>query len=211
MKRSSLLLAGGLGTRFNGREKALLPLKDGTFIENTLKVLEKVSDEVIISFRDEGQIRLFDEFVHGRKTVTDTFRNTGPLAGMLEGFKKASGDYVFVVACDMPCLNAEVIDLMFGMCEGHDAVIPVNTSGQKEPLHAVYKRRSMLSVVERSIREGNRSVMSPVSKLDDVLFLEGGQISKIYRGLMTFININTPQDMNVLETDRDDRSCGGKK
>lgn len=211
MKRSSLLLAGGLGTRLNGREKAFLPLRDGTFIENTLKVLEKVSDELILSFRDEDQIRLFDEFVHGRKTVVDTFLNTGPLAGMLEGFKKATGEYIFVVACDMPYLNVEVIELMFGMCEGHDAVIPVHTSGQKEPLHAVYKRTSMLSFIESSIKEGNRSVMSPVSRLGDVLFLEGEEISKIDGGLMTFININTARDMDVLEKDRDDRSCGGKR
>ncbi|MDW7732408.1 MAG: molybdenum cofactor guanylyltransferase [Methanolobus sp.] len=211
MKRSSLLLAGGLGTRLNGCEKALLPLRDGTFIGNTLKILGKVSDEVILSFRDEDQIKIFDEYVRGNKTVTDTFRNAGPLAGMLEGFRKASGEYVFVVACDMPYLSSEVIELLFSICEGHDAVIPVNPSGQKEPLHAVYRRSSMLVAIENSIREGNRSVMSSVSRLGDVLFLEDEDISKIGTGLMAFTNINTLRDMEVLEKDGEGRSCGDRR
>ncbi|WP_406657857.1 molybdenum cofactor guanylyltransferase [Methanolobus sp. ZRKC2] len=202
MKKSSLLLAGGLGTRLNGYEKALLPLKDGTFIENTLKVLDRVSDEVIISFRDEKQLLLFEEYTHGRETVVDILRNVGPLAGMLEGFKKASYDYIFVAACDMPYLNGEVVELLFDMCEDHDAVIPVNTSEQKEPLHAVYRRKPMLAAIENSLREGNLSVMSPVSRLDDVLFLESEEITTIDKGIMTFTNINTPGDMDALERNR---------
>lgn len=203
MKRTSLLLAGGLGTRLNGSEKALLLLEGSTFIENTLRILDMVSDEVIVSFRDEGQVLRFEEYVREKETVIDVLRNAGPLAGMLEGIKKASGDYVFVVACDMPYLSREVVELLFNMSEGYDAVIPVNTSGQKEPLHAVYNRNSMLLAIELSIREGNMSVMSPVSILENVLFLESAEISKINNGLMTFTNINTPRDMDVLKLERD--------
>ena len=53
MISSSLLLAGGLGTRMNGREKALMMLEDSTLLERSLSVLDDVSDEVIISLRDE--------------------------------------------------------------------------------------------------------------------------------------------------------------
>ena len=134
MKRSSLLLAGGLGTRFNGKEKALLPLGDITFIENSLQVLDEVSDEVIVSLRDEFQVRSFSSYTVGRKIVTDSIMNRGPLAGMLEGFRASTGDYVFVVACDMPFLNPDVIDVLFEVAEGHDALIPVGGDGKKEPL-----------------------------------------------------------------------------
>ncbi|QLC49548.1 molybdenum cofactor guanylyltransferase [Methanolobus zinderi] len=200
--RSSILLAGGLGTRLNGYEKALLPLEEGTFIENTLQVLESVSDEVVVSFRDEEQLDLFREYVCGKETVIDKLRNIGPLGGMLEGFKKASGEYVFVVACDMPYLNGELINLLFERLEGHDAVLPVNSSGQKEPLHAVYRRKPMLSETKRCVGEGLRSVMAPVSALDDVLFLESEEISKIDKDLLSFTNINTARDMDMLGKDK---------
>ncbi|KXS41009.1 MAG: molybdopterin-guanine dinucleotide biosynthesis protein [Methanolobus sp. T82-4] len=200
--RSSVLLAGGLGTRLNGYEKALLPLDGGTFIENTLQVLESVSDEVIVSFRDEEQLDLFQEYVRGKRTVTDQLRNIGPLGGMLEGFKKASGEYVFVVACDMPYLNRELISLLFERSGGHDAVLPVNNSGKNEPLHAVYRRRPMLSEIEKCVDKGLRSVMAPVSALDDVLFLESAEISKIDKDLLSFTNINTARDMDMLGKDK---------
>ena len=196
------MLAGGLGTRLGGREKALLSLNNGTFIGNTLQVLDRVCDETIISFRDESQLRQFGTYVCGRKTVLDTISHAGPLAGMFEGFKEASGEYVFVVACDMPYLNSDVIDLLFRMAEGHDAVVPVSTSGKKEPLHAVYKRVPMLYAMERSLREGDRFVMSPVMKMDDVLFPEAGDMNDIDKELMTFININTPQDLDRLKNNR---------
>jgi molybdopterin-guanine dinucleotide biosynthesis protein A len=202
MKRSSILLAGGLGSRLGGREKALLSLNNSTFIGNALQVLDRVCDEAIISFRDKCQLRQFGTYVCGRKTVLDTIHRAGPLAGMLEGFKEASGEYVLVVACDMPYLNSDVIDLLFRVAEGHDAVVPVGASGKKEPLHAVYKRVPMLRAIEMSLREGDRFVMSPVLKLDDVLFLEAGDLDDIDKELMTFININTPEDLDNIKSNR---------
>lgn len=201
MKRSSVLLAGGLGTRLQRREKALLPFKGSTFIENTLQVLESVCDEVIISFRDEAQRKHFGSYAHGRSTVLDTMQSAGPLAGMLEGFRAALGDYVFVTACDMPYISPDIIELMFGMAEGHDAVVPVSASGKREPLHAVYKRIPMLHAIEASLQEGDRFVMSPVLKLDNVLYPGAEVFCHAGKELMSFANINTPEDLEKLEGD----------
>jgi molybdopterin-guanine dinucleotide biosynthesis protein A len=199
MKRSSLLLAGGLGTRLEGREKALLLLNGNTFIENTLRVLDRVCDEVIISFRDEAQLRQFGEYAHERKTVLDTLQHAGPLAGMLEGFRAASGEYLLVVACDMPYINADVIDRLFKLADGHDAVVPVGASGKKEPLHAVYKKLPMLHAIEVSLLEGDRFAMSPVLKLKDVMFPEVRSLDDLGKEGITFININTPEDLAKLK------------
>jgi molybdopterin-guanine dinucleotide biosynthesis protein A len=199
MKRSSLLLAGGLGTRLEGREKALLLLDGTTFIENTLRVLDRVCDEVIISFRDEAQLRHFGGYVRGRKTVLDTIQHAGPLAGMLEGFREALGEYVLVVACDMPYIDADVIERLFELAESHNAVVPVSDSGRKEPLHAVYKRVPMLQAIEVSLLEGNRFAMSPVLKLENVMFPESRDLAESNKGRITFININTPEDLAGLE------------
>jgi molybdopterin-guanine dinucleotide biosynthesis protein A len=199
LKRSSILLAGGLGTRLQGREKALLPLKGSTFIENTLQVLETVCEEVIISFRDEAQRKHFGSYARGRNTVLDTMQNTGPLAGMLEGFRAARGEYVLVTACDMPYISPDIIELMFRMAEGHDAVVPVSASGTREPLHAVYRRVPMLRAIEASLQGGNRFAMSPVLKLDDVLYPGAEVFCHAGKGLMSFANINTPEDLEKLE------------
>ncbi|WP_406661137.1 molybdenum cofactor guanylyltransferase [Methanolobus sp. ZRKC3] len=198
MKRSSLLLAGGLGTRLNGKEKALLPFKEGALIENTLRVLDEVSDEVVISLRDESQVQYFSSYLQGRKTVTDSIRNIGPLAGMLEGFRKAEGEYILVVACDMPFLDSDILNELFEMVQGHDAVVPVSPGGKKEPLHAVYRRDPMISLIDESIGEGDRFVLSPVLKLSDVIYMDKTELKEIGGQLRTFANINSPEDMEML-------------
>jgi Molybdopterin-guanine dinucleotide biosynthesis protein A len=199
MKRSSLLLAGGLGTRLNGREKALMVCQDSTLLEHTLAVLEDVSDEVIISLRDNEQVQQFSEYLGSRKVVTDQIRNAGPLAGMLSGFEEACGDYVFTVACDMPFLNGRLIDMMFDTVGEHDALIPISEYGKKEPLHSVYRRDKMLAAIETAMDGGHRSILAPVSSLENVLYLDADSMKKIDKDLKSFVNINTPSDMVKLD------------
>ncbi|WP_319507062.1 molybdenum cofactor guanylyltransferase [uncultured Methanolobus sp.] len=199
MKRSSLLLAGGLGTRLDGREKAMMVCQDSTLLERTLAVLEDVSDEVIISLRDNEQVQQFSEYLGSRKVVTDQIRNAGPLAGMLAGFEEACGDYVFTVACDMPFLNGRLIDMMFDMVGQHDALIPISEYGKKEPLHSVYRRDKMLAAIETAMDGGHRSILAPVSYLENVLYLDADSMKKIDKDLKSFVNINTPSDMVKLD------------
>ncbi|WMW23333.1 molybdenum cofactor guanylyltransferase [Methanolobus mangrovi] len=199
MIRSSLLLAGGLGTRLDGREKALMVCQDTTLLERTLAVLEDVSDEVIVSLRDDEQVEHFSEYLGDRKVVTDKIRNAGPLAGMLAGFEKACGDYVFTVACDMPFLNGRLIDMMFDMVGEHDALIPISEYGTKEPLHSVYRRDKMLEAIESAMHDGYRSILAPVSSLEDVMYLDAAAMKKIDKDLKSFVNINTPSDMVKLD------------
>jgi molybdopterin-guanine dinucleotide biosynthesis protein A len=197
MKRTSLLLAGGLGTRLNGKEKALLPFGDGVLIENTLKTLDAVSDEVIISLRDKSQVEYFAPYIQGRKIVTDTIINAGPLVGILDGFMEATGDYIFVVACDMPFIDSGIINRLFEIAEGHDAVIPISSSGKKEPLHSVYCRKSLIPLISGSIKQGDRFVMAPVLGLDDVIYVGKNELEQ-NGGRDIFANINSPEDMEML-------------
>ena len=199
MNRSSLLLAGGLGTRLDGREKALMVCQDTTLLERTLAVLEDVSDEVIVSLRDDEQVEQFSEYLGDRKVVTDKIRNAGPLAGMLAGFERACGDYVFTVACDMPFLNGRLIDMMFDMVGEHDALIPISEYGTKEPLHSVYRRDKMLVAIESAMKDGYRNILAPVSSLEKVLYLDAAAMKKIDKDLKSFVNINTPSDMVKLD------------
>jgi molybdopterin-guanine dinucleotide biosynthesis protein A len=199
IERSSLLLAGGLGTRMNGREKALMMFENDTLLERSLSILDDVSDEVIVSLRDEKQVQDFSSYLQDRTVVTDRIRNVGPLAGMLAGFESACGEYVFTVACDMPYLNRALIDMMFNMVGEHDALIPISEYGTKEPLHAVYRKDTMLEAIEKALEEGNRSILSPVSFLENVIYLDSEIIRTIDQDFKSFVNINAPSDMLKLE------------
>lgn len=176
----------------------MLTYKDSTLLENAICVLGRVVDEIIVSVRDEKQQKAFSEFVQGTKLLCDQYEGKGPLAGMLEGMRAASGNYVFVVACDMPFLQPDVIDLLFKEASGHGAAVPMWEDGRKEPLHAVYNREQLIPIIERSILKDDHRVMNAVSQLYDARFISVDRIQLIDRELVSFVNINTSDDLEQI-------------
>lgn len=197
-KTSSLILAGGRGRRLKGVEKALIPCKGGTLIEHIIAVLDPLVDDIVVSVRDGGQMDALEPYIGDCCAVVDRYHDTGPLAGILEGLKAAGGEYTFVTACDMPYLNSGAVELLFERAIGHDCALPVGDNGVYEPLHAVYRTASMLDETQKAIERGERFILAPIFKLEDVVTVGMDEIRKVDPYLKTFLNINTMQDMEQM-------------
>ena len=197
--RSALILAGGRSRRMGYKEKALLPIGDKTILEHVMDSLDGVVDEIIISMRDATQQELLNDYTQGYDVVLDKFVDVGPLSGILEGLKAATGEYVFVAACDMPYINNDVVELLFKHVEGHDAAIPVWENEDLEPIHAVYRTRPMAVETEKAILRNEKFVLAPVFKMQDLVFVNMDEIRELDPDLRTFVNINTPDDVEKLQ------------
>lgn len=199
--RSALILAGGRSRRMGFKEKALLPIGDKTILEHVIDALDGVVDEIIISMRDTPQQELLNDYIQGHDVVLDKLQDVGPLSGILEGAKAATGEYVFVVACDMPFINTDAVELLFKYAEGHDAAIPVWENENLEPMHAVYCTRPMAVETEKAILRNEKFVLAPVFKMQDLVFVKIDEIRKLDPDLRTFVNVNTPDDVEKLQND----------
>ena len=197
--RSALILAGGSGRRLGCKEKALIPIKGRTILEYNLDLFERLVDEVIISVRDDEQKCVLVQYTGERTIIADHYTDVGPLAGILEGLKEAEGEYVFITACDMPFLNLEVIEMLFQRAIGHDAAIPVWENKMLEPLHAVYRTSPMVIETEKALKNGDKIALAPVFNMKDVVYVDMEDVRAIDPGLRTFININTQEDMELIE------------
>ena len=198
MIRSAVILAGGRGRRMGDVEKALIPIKDMTLIEHIIEVLDPLVDEIVVSARDDEQAAVLEQLVGGRNVVVDHRQGVGPLAGILSGLEAAGGEYTFVTACDMPYLNAQVVDYLFGRALGHDAAVPVGDEGVYEPLHAVYRTAPMLLETGLALEDGERFILAPVFKLGKVEDVGMDEIREFDSDLQSFVNINTPEDVERL-------------
>jgi len=118
---------------------------------------------------------------------------------MLEGFKKAKGEYIFVTACDMPFIDKEVVKFMFKCAEGHDAAVPVHNDGSMEPLCSVYRVEPMLPLIESSIQANRKFILSPVFELDDVVKVNIELLKEFDPQLKSLININTLEDLGRFD------------
>jgi molybdopterin-guanine dinucleotide biosynthesis protein A len=195
---SAIILAGGRGRRLGYKEKALIPVNGKPIIKHTIEVLEDVVDEIIISVRDDGQKQQLKEYTTDRIVVVDKYNNEGPIAGILEGLKAAAGNYVFVVACDMPFLNIGVVEILFKHAQGHDGALPVRDDGIFEPLHAVYRTVPMMVEAKKAIEKGERFILDPIFNLDDMVLIEMDEIREYDPELKTFLNVNTQEDVENI-------------
>lgn len=201
--RSGLILAGGRSARFGGGEKSLRLVGGKRMICRVIDALCPVTGELVISVRDEQQKDLLFPFISGFDFVYDEVQGIGPLAGILAGLERAKGDYVIIVACDMPLISAAAIRLLFESAKGHDAAVPGHEGGLIEPLHAVYRREPMLRAVKESIAAGERKISAPLKRMKDVVYVPDEEIKKVDPELETFLNVNRAEDMERIRLTRD--------
>lgn len=191
--RSAIVLVGGEARRADGREKYFFSYDGTTFIERLLNTLRPVVDEIVVVARNKEQCARFAGFSSIRCT-TDIRQGIGPVGGLHAGVLAATGDLLFVSACDMPCVHAGVVDYLFNAIDDYEAVIPSWNSDMLEPLHAVYRRESLLSYLAShqslSLRTMIRSLNAFYLPVDD--------LRSIDPSLMTFTNINKLEELEAI-------------
>src|SRR5512136_16381 len=121
--RSAVVLVGGDAQRAHGREKYFFTYLGKTFIERLVDSLRQVVDEIILVARNPEQCKRFNE-VKGIRCISDIRTRIGPIGGLHAGSRAAHGDLIFVSACDMPCIDPNVIAYLFDNIGNYDAVIP---------------------------------------------------------------------------------------
>jgi molybdenum cofactor guanylyltransferase len=195
--RSAIVLVGGEARRANGQEKYFFTYEGKTFIERLIESLAQVVDEIILVARDPEQCKRFNA-IKGVRCITDIRAGTGPIGGLHAGSLAARGDLLFVSACDMPCVDPKVIAYLFSRIGGYDAAIPRWNPEMLEPLHAVYRRTSLIAYLEN---HASLSLRSMVKELD-TLYVPVDEIRAIDHELITFTNINKIEDLERINNNR---------
>jgi len=93
-----------------------------------------------------------------------------------------------------------VIELLFRRASNADAAIPRWNRQSIEPLQAVYRRVATLKAASETLAPTDLSLEDMIRKLGRVVYVSvEDEIARIDRGLSTFFNINTREDMKVAE------------
>jgi molybdopterin-guanine dinucleotide biosynthesis protein A len=182
---TGIVLAGGESRRM-GRDKAFLTLDGIPLIERVLRPLRAVFPRIIIVTNDPASYVSYDAIV-----VTDAVNKQGPLTGIYTGLLHSRDDYNFVVACDMPYLNPDLITYMASLTQGHDIVAPM-VAGYLEPLHAFYHRR-LLPVIEERLGRDARQIRGIYDKAR-VHYVTETEIDRHDPERRSFKNLNTPEE-----------------
>jgi molybdenum cofactor guanylyltransferase len=191
--RSAVVLVGGEARRANGQEKYFFTYRGKTFIERLVDSLQEVVDEIILVARNPEQCRRFDG-IRGIRCITDIRAGIGPIGGLHAGSLAAHGEFIFVSACDMPCINPAVIAHLFDSIDDYDAVIPRWNPDMLEPLHAVYRKTALLNYLDSHDSLSLRSMVMSLS----ARYLPVDELKSIDPDLKTFTNINKLEDLQRI-------------
>lgn len=185
---SAAILAGGNNRRFDGHMKPLAPFRGRTILDRQLEVLEPLFDEILLITNTPD---LFSQYA-SVQILTDRLPGHGPLSGIHTALSKASGDSVFVVAGDMPFINAETLREQLRLAREHPqkAIVP-QPGRQIEPLHAIYHKTNLASLQDHLQSAHELSVRKWIQKIS-VYYWKVNDPNP-------FININTPEELRKYE------------
>ena len=188
-KISGVVLAGGAGSRFDGRMKPKIFIEGETIISRILSVINDIFDEIIIVTNSPDE---FSDFSFCR-IVNDEIRDAGPLGGIHAALKTSCNDAIFVFAGDMPFLDRNVILRMIEAYSNSkaDALIP-RVGKYIEPLHSIYSL-SVTEHLEAYLKSGQKRAVRDYAELLEVEYIQFEESETIKKA---FTNINSPSDLD---------------
>ncbi len=183
------ILSGGENKRFP-IIKGFIKIDNERIIERGVKLLKKYFSNVIISTNNPEIY-----FYLGIPMFGDVVNQRGPVAGLLTCLLNADNENIFVMACDMPFVKKEIIELIVSYSDGHDAIVPVYNS-QTQPLLAIYNKR-ITPVIKDLLKNNKRSLRTLLNNIN-VKYINEQDIVSIDREGVSFKNINTLEDIEGI-------------
>jgi molybdopterin-guanine dinucleotide biosynthesis protein A len=198
MDLDAFILIGGKSSRL-GSDKAFVELDGRTLAARSAYMVETALLPSRMTFvaRNENQSQTGLLFAPGYPFITDLKPGFGAWSGLDAALTHARSAWTFILACDLPFMSAELLQLLAGFANGDtDAVVPRQPDGRLQPLCAFYRTRAAISVVE-AIFTGQRS-LPPINAIFDDLktrIVEPDEFGDLPNSEKLFLNINTHNDL----------------
>jgi len=187
---SALILAGGLNTRMQGRNKAFMRLGGRHFLTRILETVRLHLDDCLIVTR---QVELYREWP--ATIVADRLPVRSPLTGIHAGLLSMPGDYALVTSCDTPLLQKAVVARLLGELEPEADVIVPASGTYFQPLCALYSRRCA-AVIEELLAQGEVKVDRLYARVR-VKPIDYCHFEAVDPQLVSFFNVNTLADLET--------------
>lgn len=167
----AVLLRGGRSRRM-GRDKALLPWKESTFLETIASELDFLDEkylsvaaatgspdrDILTSAAENGEIgsspdrdRLSDDWIR----LPDLIPDCGPLGGIYTALQTCRAEWALVVSCDVPAVQQSFFKMLLQERNGGaDIIYPLTPDGRMHMTCAVY-RKAATPILRRQIEMGD--------------------------------------------------------
>ncbi len=131
----------------------------------------------------------------GYRVVEDSVDNFGPVAGILAALEDSSSPRTLVIACDLPNVRPELLEMLFRRAESAnvDAVVPIAPDGREQPLCAVYGKGAV-EPLRQAVKTGVHKVKLALGGLSTAYLLPP-EFHDIDPSGEMLLNVNRPEDL----------------
>ena len=154
---TAIIMAGGKSKRM-GQDKGMLLINEKPVVEYIFDQLRAHFSQILVSSNDVSKY----DFL-GIEVVPDEVKGRGPLVGIASALRASMNDINFVIACDIPEVDINLVRQLIRESKGFDAVLPKTGPTKFEPLFAVYKKSS-LAAIDESIAAGHYKILEPLER-----------------------------------------------
>ncbi|NJS10410.1 MAG: molybdenum cofactor guanylyltransferase [Microcoleus sp. CSU_2_2] len=191
-KIAVIVLAGGKSSRM-GKDKALLEFEGRSLLQRSCEVAASLTSEVYVltAWPDRYRSILTTEC----QFLLEYSPETGPLVALTQGLTEIVAEWILLLACDLPLLEADIIqnwvDRLTEVPLSTLAVVPYQNS-RWEPLCGFYRSQS-LSSLQRFIESGGRSFQVWLNQIGAT------PLPVSIREAVMLSNCNTPEEFEHLK------------
>jgi molybdopterin-guanine dinucleotide biosynthesis protein A len=130
---TAFILSGGKSSRM-GTNKALLEIDGKSLIQRMVELLDIIFSTVVISSNDSGLYEFLD-----KKIIKDIYSERGPLGGIHSTLISTNTIRNYLISCDMPFINKELIKFLCNYESEKDIIVP-KADGRIQPLCGIYSK-----------------------------------------------------------------------
>jgi len=182
MKITGVIIAGGQSRRM-GFDKKQIDFEGKSFLQRSIDLLTKITDEVVINSNENIPTSLH--------IIKDESQNKGPLGGIYSVLKNIKNDLALVVPGDLPLLDEEVLEFLLNNYDGKSKACVFEVNNHIEALVGLY-HKNILPDMEQQLASGEYKLQILLEKVV-AQKVSGNQFAG------KFLNINTPQDLDFLK------------
>jgi len=190
---TGVILAGGQNKRFGGQNKAFIRIGEKRIVDRLMDVFRRLFDQVVLVTNDPAAYMDVDALI-----VSDHYQKRSSLNGLHAGLFAAAHETAFFAACDTPFVREALIRCVLDHIEPKADIVIPSTSDGFEPLFAVYRKICLPAMAHQLERD--RLKIQGLFRKVRLKTIDEAALRQADPELISFFNINTPEDLNMAES-----------
>lgn len=190
---TGLILAGGRAQRMGGIDKGLIPFHGKPLIESAISRLKPQVSTILINAN-----RSITKYAHyGYPVLMDETPDfSGPLAGFAVGLKHCKTPYLLTSPCDSPLLPDDLAEKMAAELENNNLELVFASSKEED---GKIWAQPVFCLMKSHLQDSLDSFLSKGDLKIDRWFKELRSGTVVFENPQAFANVNTPEELAVLE------------